>query len=761
MKLINFVFAALLLSGFHAGAQTSVRQTGNITPGHAAAWTTTGVIQDAGTAASGKFSSLGVTAAGPGFCQNSGPITAAYYQLCLGVTSGGVNTISVAGFGGAGNASLQFNINGTTYPFTPGTGSGNMTGPTSPTPPAGNIAIWNGGTTVRDGGPSLFVSVLDTAIGAVCNGIADDTVALQKIMSAANTVGILPSGQTCLITSALTSTSSGNGFVCAAGPNYYAPGCNVKYTGSCGSAVNMIAFITAPNVSARLSGNYLTNLYLNGNTCAGGGLYAVGVGRFNFNGLTLAGFNGSYAVDIEPVQASMFTLAGGDTVDSQDGTLDNLYVFNASNTSGGIKLGSYSGSTGGNASYLRFKSWHVEVADSATGLLCQGCDNVDIVMSRFYGSASVASIDLSCAGTGSNLFCANGMLFDHVYAQGPIKVRGTPSFSCTAYAWPLPSTPCAFWNEFRDIDTTNNSSLPTIETGADAHYASDFGVAFGWGFFGLSGIRPALFSAESIGAINTCGANALSLGGSTTYYVCNSANGPFLYFDNLNGSRFTLRNDGASSAGDLLLESTAGTGSFIVSPPLRTNVGISPLTDGTSNIGGISLRYGVMNVEQIASNNGSANWLINFGIGASGDGNMVISHNGSTVSTFTSAGLNGALGGTTPAAVTAASLNLTGQIVSTYGTPTIASGACGTGTNGVASGANQFGTVSIGSATTTSCTISFSTTLSPAPASCVIGPANNTAASGTPAAYVSAITTGGFVITGTALATSIYHYICV
>jgi hypothetical protein len=110
-----------------------------------------------------------------------------------------------------------------------------------------------------------------------------------------------------------------------------------------------------------------------------------------------------------------------------------------------------------------------------------------------------------------------------------------------------------------------------------------------------------------------------------------------------------------------------------------------------------------------------------------------------------------------------ASETFSGQIIPAYGTPTIASGACGTGSNGTiaSGGTNQAGQVQIGSVATTACTVSFSTTLGIAPKACVLFPANATAAAtGTTVAYVSSITTGQFVITGSALANANYYYHC-
>lgn len=101
-----------------------------------------------------------------------------------------------------------------------------------------------------------------------------------------------------------------------------------------------------------------------------------------------------------------------------------------------------------------------------------------------------------------------------------------------------------------------------------------------------------------------------------------------------------------------------------------------------------------------------------------------------------------------------------GQIVSTFGTPTIASGACGTGTNGSISGTNQSGVITIGAAGTTTCTISFSTTIV-APGACLIFPGNAAAAAtGTTVARVGAPSTTQWVITGSALASAVYSYIC-
>ncbi len=108
MKRILF---ALLLACSPAAAQQPVKQSGT-TPGHAVRWIAPGTIADGGTAAVGFLTSVGVVASGPAICQNSGPVTAAYNQICLGVTSTG-GTVTLNNFNGA-TGGLSFVVNGVT-----------------------------------------------------------------------------------------------------------------------------------------------------------------------------------------------------------------------------------------------------------------------------------------------------------------------------------------------------------------------------------------------------------------------------------------------------------------------------------------------------------------------------------------------------------------------------------------------------------------------------------------------------------------------
>lgn len=93
--------------------------------------------------------------------------------------------------------------------------------------------------------------------------------------------------------------------------------------------------------------------------------------------------------------------------------------------------------------------------------------------------------------------------------------------------------------------------------------------------------------------------------------------------------------------------------------------------------------------------------------------------------------------------------------------PSIVSGACGTTNNGSVSGSDQSGEIIISTATTTSCAVSFGSTWAYAPMSCVFSPANSTAAAIiTTIPYISAISTTGFTLSGSVLASTNWYYHC-
>lgn len=115
-RLLLLVAASL----FSTAAFAQVRQSGSVTAGHAASWTTNGVIQDAGTAGAGLLNTLGITNTGTPFCINDAVTTGEYHQLCLGANSLGGGILSYSANGGASDLPFQLNINGESIVFNNG-----------------------------------------------------------------------------------------------------------------------------------------------------------------------------------------------------------------------------------------------------------------------------------------------------------------------------------------------------------------------------------------------------------------------------------------------------------------------------------------------------------------------------------------------------------------------------------------------------------------------------------------------------------------
>src|ERR1700729_3708076 len=140
----RFIIACLVLlaGSLPALAQTGtpIKQSGNVTPAHAACWTTNGTVQDCGTAAIPFLTSIGTVGQGQTICAWSALSTAPGSQkICLGVTDAGGASLVVQNFGTDAALPFNFVLNGITYPF-PYT-VGGIVGPGSST--IGDVAIWN------------------------------------------------------------------------------------------------------------------------------------------------------------------------------------------------------------------------------------------------------------------------------------------------------------------------------------------------------------------------------------------------------------------------------------------------------------------------------------------------------------------------------------------------------------------------------------------------------------------------------------------
>lgn len=183
----GLIYVCLMILSTFTLAQQGVKQSGRVTPGHASTWTTNGVIGDAGTSAQGLLSSIGVTASGPGICQNSGPVSGPYNQICLSTTQTGGGQLSLWNRNGAtGGLSLVLNGNvqglpTVTVPTTPGgftcflntsgqlgnctVGANPVFGPVSST--ATNFAVFADGTgALLANGPSQTGGITATMLAS-------------------------------------------------------------------------------------------------------------------------------------------------------------------------------------------------------------------------------------------------------------------------------------------------------------------------------------------------------------------------------------------------------------------------------------------------------------------------------------------------------------------------------------------------------------------------------------------------------------------
>ena len=122
-SLISALVLALLSLPAYGQSGTAVKQSGNVTPKHAAAWTTSGVIQDGGTAAVPYLTSIGTVGEGPTICANSAAVTGPYVRMCLSANTGSPAQLTVQNYGGAAAQGLEFNINGVAVALPAGSGT--------------------------------------------------------------------------------------------------------------------------------------------------------------------------------------------------------------------------------------------------------------------------------------------------------------------------------------------------------------------------------------------------------------------------------------------------------------------------------------------------------------------------------------------------------------------------------------------------------------------------------------------------------------
>lgn len=398
MKKILGVIVSLFLST--AALAQTLQQSGTVTPGHVVRWTTSGIVQDGGTAANGSLTSLGVTASGPGICQNSAAITGPYQQICLGTTTSGGGVISVQNYGGATAQGLSFKVNGVTQGF-PSVGLPVV---------AGHLASFG----------STSGNIVDSGITSVLT--ADSLLGNPTGISATPTSMALLSCSTG--SSALTYNTSthvfgcntitgGTGTVTSVATNNGLTGGTITTTGTIG-----LAAIAADNLLANSTGGSAPPIATAIGSCSSGSsaltyntsTHAFGCNTISGSGTVNAGTAGQlayYATSTTAVSGNAsLTISGGDLTSGVAGSVVGTHAF-ANATSGTIKLTPPTGALG---------SAVLTLPDATDTLI--GKATTDTLTNKTYDTA----------GTG-NSFLINGLAATANTGTGAVARAAGPTFT--------------------------------------------------------------------------------------------------------------------------------------------------------------------------------------------------------------------------------------------------------------------------------------------------------------------------------------------
>lgn len=300
----------------------------------------------------------------------------------------------------------------------------------------------------------------------------------------------------------------------------------------------------------------------------------------------------------------------------------------------------------------------------------------------------------------------------------------------------------------------SNSAINVNTTAANGQFIAGAGNSSNTGGASNIGIGPSALVSLTSGTGNVV------IGSSAAPFISSGANNLALGVNalvNLTTASSNVAIGSSSLASNVTGQSNVGIGvNAILHATGGSNTGVGPLVGPSLTSGGGNSFFGNSAGGGITTGNnntvlGSCAGLASGLTGAialcDGVGTLRYDWGSTTVGTATLAG----------------PVDVVGQLYSTAGTPTIASGACGTTTNGTvgAGSTNQSGFISIGAAATTTCTISWSATLPVAPNSCVFFPGNAAAAvTGATVAWAGAPSTASVVLNGSALANTVYRYLC-
>lgn len=318
------------------------------------------------------------------------------------------------------------------------------------------------GTTAARTLPDRFAETISVKdFGAVGDGVADDTTAIQAAISAVASAGggtvFIPPGSfkissTLSITRANILLSGAGGDISHdVGTNGGSASTTILWAGVAGGT--MVRFASPTGASAqKQSGGGLTNVFLQcaGSAAVGLEIYSWNSGVFQNIGVvnpTLAG------IDMGVVS----TL--GEARDPQNNYLAQISIRcleDGGTSANGLRL---SGDATANTSLNLFEQIDVIYLNGAAYLLRNSDNNLFIRCRAFRAATGTGA---SAAFLGSNISLAETArtnIFFHFSSNAAAIARGTTSYTYASYN-----------NSMLMLDQDNATPAPTVETGATLHY---------------------------------------------------------------------------------------------------------------------------------------------------------------------------------------------------------------------------------------------------------------------------------------------------
>lgn len=814
---------ALLSSAALAQSGVAVKQSGNITPNQVPWWISSGVIGGGVTSADSPISSFGVTNnGGNGLCANSDRITAAGRNtLCFGTTTNGHSKIIVQNYGTATAQPLDMIINGTTYPFPFVVGG--IVGPNSTTVGDLVVWNNTAGTLVKDsnvlpnGATATTQALNDATTKVATDAFVQNQIAVAPLI--VGTTSISGGTSNCIaydLAGVLAcSTTLPSGLTI---PGFTGTGADTTYNfrannlsdvaNATTSIQNLFSgqYIGIPvnsqgavNDGVTNNARYIAAAATLANTNKVGLIFSSGI-NYKTTPIQFGGSNPATGTFTGSISTTTLTVTSTPTIPLTVGqTLTGAGVtagtkITALGTKTGGWIGTYTVDTSQTVGSITFTATAptftasiagttmtvTAVANGALNLVDSLVGGTIIAGTTIVGNSSVnaGACSPNCTGAGSTGTYA--VSYSQTVTSGtvrayPLTVVPIPNFVVGAVGGETQTIITPFGSNSVPTPLIKIVDPPALGAvlGFEIAYLRINAQSFNGNaleFHGFantsSGGQPHAHDLTVTGATgSTCGMNVVGNAGSGAGF-------------GVIESQFSRISAVGNTVCDYNFDGNNGDGSYNIQAVLMERISANSLATGdgfiqdyantscieclSENMTGKALnldhthhsKWYDFYAESTAAITGTSNSL---GVEITGQ-TVAGSAPNSTLKSCVSCNIDVYDG--TNFIRNAGAVTASGQITSTFGTPTIASGACGTGTNGTIAGTNQSGAITIGASATTTCTVSFSATIT-APNACLVFPGNATAAAtGTTVAWVGAPSTSQWVLNGSALANTVYRYIC-